>query len=119
LRPRDNGCGAGFSSLRSRTESARHTDSLATTAIHSRRMHFSLGIIGSGRAAWAFAATWKRIGWPITGMATRGATWDIAPRKSVEDLAKVSDILLVAVSDRAIEDVVATIPDTDAIIVHP
>jgi predicted short-subunit dehydrogenase-like oxidoreductase (DUF2520 family) len=82
-------------------------------------MQLSLGIIGSGRAAWAFASTWKRIGWPITGMATRGAVWDIAPRKSVDNLAKVSDILLVAVSDRAIEEVVATIPDTDAIIVHP
>lgn len=79
----------------------------------------SLGIIGSGRAAWAFASTWRRIGWPISGIATRGAEWDIAPRKTIEELAATSDILLVAVSDRAIEEVEATIPDTDAIIVHP
>jgi predicted short-subunit dehydrogenase-like oxidoreductase (DUF2520 family) len=82
-------------------------------------MRMSLGVIGSGRAAWAFASTWKRIGWPIVGMATRGAEWSIAPRVSIEDLAGTSDILLVAVSDRAIEEVVASIPETNAIIVHP
>ncbi|HEV7487010.1 MAG TPA: DUF2520 domain-containing protein [Thermoanaerobaculia bacterium] len=70
-----------------------------------------LGIIGSGRASWAFANTWKRIGWPLTGIATRGA--------SLEDLASESDLILVAVSDRAIEEVAASIPDTKAIIVHP
>src|SRR5882672_4855482 len=72
-----------------------------------------LGIIGNGRAAWAFASTWKRIGWPLTGIATRGAEWDL------EKLAAASEIILVAVSDRAIEDVVATIPETNAIIFHP
>ena len=70
-----------------------------------------LGIIGSGRAAWAFSSTWKRIGWPLTGIATRGAP--------IEDLAANSDLILVAVSDRAIEEVAATIPDTNAIIFHP
>jgi predicted short-subunit dehydrogenase-like oxidoreductase (DUF2520 family) len=70
-----------------------------------------LGIIGSGRASWAFASTWRRIGWPLTGIATRGAP--------IEDLAANSDLILVAVSDRAIEEVVATIPETNAIIFHP
>src|SRR3954452_14845879 len=70
-----------------------------------------LGIIGSGRAAWAFASTWRRIGWPLTGIATRG--------EPIEELAATSDIILVAVSDRAIEEVAATIPETNAIIVHP
>ena len=79
----------------------------------------SLGIIGSGRAAWAFASTWKRIGWPITGVATRSTETPIGPRRSIEELAAGSDILLVAVSDRAIEEVVASIPETGAIIVHP
>lgn len=78
-----------------------------------------LGIIGSGRAAWAFASTWRRIGWPIAGLATRGAEWNIAPRTSIEELAASSNILLVAVSDRAIEEVAATIPETNAIIIHP
>src|SRR5258706_5553691 len=79
----------------------------------------NLGIIGSGRAAWAFASTWRRIGWPIAGIATRGVEGDIAPRKTIAELAMTSDILLVAVSDRAIEEAVAAIPETNAIIVHP
>jgi predicted short-subunit dehydrogenase-like oxidoreductase (DUF2520 family) len=70
-----------------------------------------LGIIGNGRAAWAFANTWRRIGWPITGIATRGAP--------IEDLASESDVILIAVSDRAIAEVGASIPDTNAIIIHP
>jgi predicted short-subunit dehydrogenase-like oxidoreductase (DUF2520 family) len=78
----------------------------------------NLGIIGSGRAAWAFASTWKRIGWPLAGTATRGAEWEIAPRKTIAELAAASDILLVAVSDRAIEEVVHLVPETKAIIVH-
>ncbi|MEA2164624.1 MAG: hypothetical protein QOK37_2751 [Thermoanaerobaculia bacterium] len=79
----------------------------------------NLGIIGSGRAAWAFASTWKRIGWPLAGIATRGAEWAIAPRKTIAELAAASDVLLVAVSDRAIVEVAASIPETNAIIVHP
>lgn len=79
----------------------------------------NLGIIGSGRAAWVFASTWRRIGWPISGVATRGSETPIGPRRSIDNLAATSDILLVAVSDRAIEDVVAAIPETNAIIVHP
>ena len=79
----------------------------------------NLGIIGNGRAAWAFASTWKRIGWPVVGVATRGAETPFGPRRSIEKLAATSDILLVAVSDRAIEEVAATIPETKAIIVHP
>jgi len=70
-----------------------------------------LGIIGSGRAAWAFANTWKRIAWPLTGIATRGTP--------IDELAATSDLILVAVSDRAIEEVAASIPDTNAIIFHP
>jgi len=69
-----------------------------------------LGIIGNGRAAWAFANTWRRIGWPLTGIARRG--------EPIEELAATSDIILVAVSDRAIEEVTASIPETDAIIIH-
>jgi len=70
-----------------------------------------LGIIGSGRAAWAFASTWRRIGWPLTGIATRG--------EPIEELAATSDIILVAVTDRAIVEVAENIPQTNAIIFHP
>jgi predicted short-subunit dehydrogenase-like oxidoreductase (DUF2520 family) len=69
-----------------------------------------LGILGNGRAAWAFASTWRRIGWPLTGIATRG--------EPIEQLVAASDLILVAVSDRAIEEVTASIPETDAIIIH-
>src|SRR5258708_30148145 len=79
----------------------------------------NLGIIGNGRAAWAFASTWKRIGWPVIGVATRGKETPFGPRRSIEELAATSDLLLVAVSDRAIEEVVATIPETKAIIIPP
>ncbi|MGA8808838.1 MAG: DUF2520 domain-containing protein [Thermoanaerobaculia bacterium] len=70
-----------------------------------------LGIIGNGRASWAFASTWRRIGWQLTGIATRGAP--------IEELARDSEIILVAVSDRAIEEVAAAIPETNAVIFHP
>jgi predicted short-subunit dehydrogenase-like oxidoreductase (DUF2520 family) len=78
-----------------------------------------LGIVGSGRAAWAFASSWKRIGWPLTGIATRGAEWPIAPRMTIEDLATTSDLILVAVSDRAIVEIATSIPETSAVIFHP
>jgi len=72
-----------------------------------------LGIIGNGRAAWAFANTWRRIGWPLAGIASRGGAWNL------ETLAAESDIILIAVSDRAIAEVAESIPETNAIIVHP
>jgi predicted short-subunit dehydrogenase-like oxidoreductase (DUF2520 family) len=70
-----------------------------------------LGIIGNGRAAWAFASTWRRIGWPLTGIATRGAP--------IDELAATSDLILVAVTDRAIVEVAESIPHTNAFIFHP
>ena len=82
-----------------------------------------LGIIGGGRAAWAFGSTWRRMGWPLSGVATRSqspmASLLDAPGRTIDDLAASSDLLLVAVSDRAIEDVIASIPETSAIIMHP
>jgi len=72
-------------------------------------MNHRLGIIGGGRAAWAFGSTWKRIGWPIAGVATRSEP-RVAHLLSVEpatidDLARSAELILVAVSDRAIEQV--------------
>src|SRR5207249_11427199 len=85
--------------------------------------NFRLGIIGGGRAAWAFGSTWKRIGWPIAGVATRSEP-RVAHLLSVEsatidDLARSAELILVAVSDRAIEQVATSIPPTEAIIFHP
>jgi len=70
-----------------------------------------LGIIGNGRAAWAFAGTWRRIGWPITGIAKRG--------EPIDELVNSSDLILVAVTDRNIEEAAESIPETNAIIFHP
>jgi predicted short-subunit dehydrogenase-like oxidoreductase (DUF2520 family) len=77
-------------------------------------MNFRLGILGGGRAAWAFGSTWRRIGWPIDGVwlrpesESRVAELLGAPRKNLGELR--ADLLLIAVSDRAIGDVFAMIP---------
>jgi predicted short-subunit dehydrogenase-like oxidoreductase (DUF2520 family) len=81
-----------------------------------------LGLLGGGRAAWAYGAAWRRIGWPIDGVWLRAESHSRlpelldAPRKSIESLD--ADLMLIAVSDRAIEEVAARIPQTSAIIFH-
>ena len=83
-----------------------------------------LGILGGGRAAWAYGSAWLRIGWPITGVWLRSQSTsrlpDLlgAPRDTIEDLAADSELLLVAVSDRAIAEVAGKIPQTEGIIFH-
>src|SRR5437667_5654120 len=82
-----------------------------------------LGIIGGGRAAWAFGSTWQRMGWPLAGIALRSASAISGlletQRRSIDELASESDLLLIAVSDRATPEVAASIPQTKAIIFHP
>src|SRR5438128_400878 len=82
-----------------------------------------LGIIGGGRAAWAFGSTWRRIGWPLSGIALRSETPIVhlldAPKRNVAELAKDCELILIAVSDRAIGEVAESIPQTKAIIFHP
>jgi predicted short-subunit dehydrogenase-like oxidoreductase (DUF2520 family) len=82
-----------------------------------------LGIIGGGRAAWAFGYTWRQIDWPLSGVATRSQSPIVSllgtSSRTIDALASDSDLLLVAVSDRAIEDVASSIPESPAIIVHP
>src|ERR1051325_2841239 len=74
-----------------------------------------LGILGGGRAAWAFGSAWKRIGWPLSGVWLRDESHShIAEllqttRMDMPDLARESELLLVAVSDRAIGDVATAI----------
>lgn len=83
-----------------------------------------LGILGGGRAAWAFGAAWKRIGWPLSGVWLRDDSHShIAEllgtaRMEMRDLALDSELLLVAVTDRAIAEVAAAIPETDALVFH-
>ncbi len=83
-----------------------------------------LGIIGGGRAAWAFGSSWRRIGWPITGVwlreksLSRIAQLLEAPRVEIAELARDAELLLIAVSDRSIAQVAKSVPATDAIIFH-
>jgi predicted short-subunit dehydrogenase-like oxidoreductase (DUF2520 family) len=82
-------------------------------------------MIGGGRAAWAFGATWRRIGWPIAGVHLRhGSTSPIAAlletrALTLEELAARSELLLIAVNDTAIADFACRIPETDAVVFHP
>jgi len=80
-----------------------------------------LGIIGGGRAAWAFGSTWRRIGWPLSGIVLRSDSpvAQLAAKRTVDELARDSELILIAVSDRAIEELAASIPQTRAIIFHP
>ncbi len=83
-----------------------------------------LGILGGGRAAWAFGSAWKRIGWPLSGVWLRDASHShIAElletaRMEMADLARESELLLIAVSDRAIPEVAAAIPASEALVFH-
>ena len=83
-----------------------------------------LGILGGGRAAWAFGSAWKRIGWPLSGVWLRDASHShIAEllgtaRVDLADLAAESELLLVGVSDRAIEECTSAIPESEALIFH-
>ncbi len=83
-----------------------------------------LGIVGGGRAAWAFGSAWKRIGWPLSGLwlrdESRSRITELleTPRLDIDDLARDSELLLVAVSDRAIPEVAASIPESEALIFH-
>lgn len=68
-----------------------------------------LGIIGGGRAAWAFGSAWRATGNELSGVATRSPS-EIssllhAPRVDVDTLMRRSEILLVAVSDSALSEV--------------
>jgi predicted short-subunit dehydrogenase-like oxidoreductase (DUF2520 family) len=83
-----------------------------------------LGILGGGRAAWAFGSAWKRIGWPLSGVWLRDESHShIAEllqttRRDMSDLARDSELLLVAVSDRAVDQVAGAIPETEALVFH-
>lgn len=83
-----------------------------------------LGILGGGRAAWAFGTAWRRIGWPLAGVWLRPESSSRlpelidAPRRGITDLAAESELILVAVSDAAVESVIERIPPTEAIVFH-
>ena len=81
-----------------------------------------LGIIGGGRAAWAFGSTWRRVGWPIAGVTLRKPSPIVGllstRELSLDQLAVDSDLILIAVSDAAIAELAQRIPPTSAVIFH-
>ena len=83
-----------------------------------------LGILGGGRAAWAFGSAWKRIGWPLSGVWLRDESHSHitellgTARVDLADLAAESELLLLAVSDRAIPECAVAVPETDALVFH-
>lgn len=87
-------------------------------------MSYRLGIVGGGRAAWAFGSTWRRMGWPISGLHLRPESESRVPellaaeRRTAQSLATDSDLVLLAVTDRSIASVAAEFPATSAIVMH-
>ena len=71
-----------------------------------------LGIIGGGRAAWAFGSAWTASGEELAGVALRASSPSpIASRLgsrlvSESELARSSDLILIAVSDQALAKVI-------------
>lgn len=65
-----------------------------------------LGIIGSGRAAWAFATSWQQASLPLIGIVSRDASRPIHSfnhaRVEESTLLEQSDAILLAVSDDAL-----------------
>jgi len=74
-----------------------------------------LGIVGGGRAAWAFGSAWRSAGDPIAGVSLREGSASglpellAAPRATIEELASGADIVLVAVSDDALPSTCKTL----------
>lgn len=87
-------------------------------------MNLRLGIIGGGRAAWAFGSSSRQAGLTISGVWLRPESTSRLPellqatRRPLEELAHESDLLLIAATDRAIASVADMIPKTRAIIFH-
>ena len=83
-----------------------------------------LGIIGGGRAAWAYGSTARRAGITISGVWLRAESKSHLPellhaqRRPLDELAEHSDLLLIAATDRAIAQVAEMIPKTRAIVFH-
>jgi predicted short-subunit dehydrogenase-like oxidoreductase (DUF2520 family) len=86
-----------------------------------------LGIVGGGRAAWAFGSALRAAGWTIGGIWLRAASTSSlskllsAPRAPIEDLARANDVILIAVSDAAIGEAFALIAphlSRDAVLFH-
>ena len=83
-----------------------------------------LGIIGGGRAAWAFGSAWRAASLPLSGIALRAGSASPAARllsldvMTVAEVASTSDVVLVAVSDRAIPAIAAEVSGAAGAVFH-
>jgi predicted short-subunit dehydrogenase-like oxidoreductase (DUF2520 family) len=70
-----------------------------------------LGIIGGGRAAWAFGSAWRQAGLPLAGIALRPRSVSPAadllglPRTDVARLMREAEVIVAAVSDHALPEI--------------
>jgi predicted short-subunit dehydrogenase-like oxidoreductase (DUF2520 family) len=70
-----------------------------------------LGIVGGGRAAWAFGSGWRQAGLPLAGLSVRpGSRSDLprrlgAPSFDPRELAQRADLVLLALPDAALESI--------------
>ncbi|MEO8217328.1 MAG: DUF2520 domain-containing protein [Acidobacteriota bacterium] len=84
-------------------------------ADHSSIPTLRLGIVGGGRAAWAFGSSWNAVRGSLSGFVLRPESMSSlpellkAPRLEAEELMATSDVVLLAVSDTAIEQVGASL----------
>lgn len=86
----------------------------------------NLGMVGGGRAAWAFGSAWKGLGRTVLGVTARSSP-TVAELLGVsslplEELVPASDLILVAVTDSAMIDVAARVVpllSSDAAVFHP
>ena len=82
---------------------------------HSAVPGLRLGIIGGGRAAWAFGSSWRASGQTLSGIGLRSESNSqlpallSTPRVDSRALIESSDVILIAVSDGAIADVSASL----------
>jgi predicted short-subunit dehydrogenase-like oxidoreductase (DUF2520 family) len=70
-----------------------------------------LGIIGGGRAAWAFGSAWRQAGLPLAGIALRSRSTSPAAellgleRSEVAPLLRQAEVIVAAVSDHALPEI--------------
>ncbi|HEY0788381.1 MAG TPA: DUF2520 domain-containing protein [Thermoanaerobaculia bacterium] len=87
-----------------------------------------LGIVGGGRAAWAFGSGWRRAGGPLAGVSLRPGSRSALPALlgtsavARADLAASSDLILLALPDAALASVgpeIARDAREGALLFHP